>query len=241
MGAFPISIDYHGFGELARRPDVQARARSIRAELGDPETVLLGVDRLDYTKGIPNRLSAYEELLDSGQLGPPGSVLVQVASPSRERVEQYRVLREDVEGRVGRINGQHATLGQSAVYYLNHSYPVEEMAALYLAADVMLVTSLRDGMNLVAKEYVACCRRPRETARRRPRSCPLAVMRTARWWSWDLPDTTSSALPCSAVEAPSSGALGGAEAPSPPRKGHREVCRGDHEHSGCVRPDPVVS
>jgi len=156
VAAFPISIDYHGFGELARRPDVQARAQSIRAELGDPDTVLLGVDRLDYTKGIPNRLSAYEELLDSGQLGPPGSVLVQVASPSRERVEQYRVLREEVEGRVGRINGRHATLGQSAVYYLNHAYPAEEMAALYLAADVMLVTSLRDGMNLVAKEYVAC-------------------------------------------------------------------------------------
>lgn len=156
VAAFPISIDYHAFGELARRPDVQARARSIRAELGDPGTVLLGVDRLDYTKGIPSRLSAYEELLDSGQLGPPGSVLVQVASPSRERVEQYRVLREEVEGRVGRINGQHATLGQSAVYYLNHAYPADEMAALYLAADVMLVTSLRDGMNLVAKEYVAC-------------------------------------------------------------------------------------
>ena len=140
VAAFPISIDYHEFGELARRPDVQARAQSIRAELGDPETVLLGVDRLDYTKGILNRLSAYEELLDIGLLGPPHSVLVQVASPSRERVERYRVLREEVEGTVGRINGQHATLGQSAVYYLNHSYPREEMAALYLAADVLLVT-----------------------------------------------------------------------------------------------------
>jgi trehalose 6-phosphate synthase len=156
VGAFPISIDSAGLGELARREDVRARARQIRAELGDPEVVLLGVDRLDYTKGILHRLKAYEELLDSGRLGPPEAVFVQVASPSRERVDQYRVLREEVEGIVGRINGDHATLGQPAVHYLHRSYPREEMAALYLAADVMLVTSLRDGMNLVAKEYVAC-------------------------------------------------------------------------------------
>jgi trehalose 6-phosphate synthase len=71
-------------------------------------------------------------------------------------VEQYQVLREEVEGIVGRINGDHATLGKPPVHYLHRSYPREEMAALYLAADVMLVTSLRDGMNLVAKEYVAC-------------------------------------------------------------------------------------
>src|SRR5215218_4220915 len=156
VGPFPISIDYEGFLELARRDDVRARARAIRGELGNPERVLLGVDRLDYTKGISHRLTAYEELLDEGRLGPPTSVLVQVASPSRERVEQYRLLREEIEGTTGRINGQHATLGQSAVQYLNHSYPREEMVALYLAADVMLVTPLRDGMNLVAKEYVAC-------------------------------------------------------------------------------------
>jgi len=156
VGPFPISIDYEGFLELARRDDVRARACAIRSELGNPERVLLGVDRLDYTKGISHRLTAYEELLDEGRLGPPTSVLVQVASPSRERVEQYRLLREEIEGTTGRINGQHATLGQSAVQYLNHSYPREEMVALYLAADVMLVTPLGDGMNLVAKEYVAC-------------------------------------------------------------------------------------
>ena len=87
---------------------------------------------------------------------PPGAVLIQVASPSRERVEQYRLLRDEVEGTVGRINGDHGELGSTPVHYLHQSYPREEMAALYLAADVMLVTSLRDGMNLVAKEYVAC-------------------------------------------------------------------------------------
>jgi trehalose 6-phosphate synthase len=156
VASFPISIDSAGLSELARRPDVQARAREIRSALGDPETVLLGIDRLDYTKGIWHRLKAYAELLDDGELESPKAVLVQVASPSRERVEQYRMLRDEVEGVVGRINGDHASLGHPAVHYLHQSYPREEMAALYLAADVMLVTPLRDGMNLVAKEYVAC-------------------------------------------------------------------------------------
>jgi trehalose 6-phosphate synthase len=112
------------------------------------------VDRLDYTKGIRHRLRAYGELLSDGRLGPD-TVLVQVASPSRERVEAYRTLRDEVEVTVGRINGQYGELGYSPIQYLHQSFPREEMAALYLAADVMLVTPLRDGMNLVAKEYVA--------------------------------------------------------------------------------------
>jgi alpha,alpha-trehalose-phosphate synthase [UDP-forming] len=154
--AFPISIDTAGFGEIARRPEVRARAREIRQALGEPDVVLLGIDRLDYTKGILHRLNAYGEVLSEGRLGPPEAVLVQVASPSRERVEHYRRLRDEVEVTVGRINGEHGELGSPPVHYLHQSYPREEMAALYLAADVMLVTPLRDGMNLVAKEYVAC-------------------------------------------------------------------------------------
>ena len=155
-GAFPISVDSRAYDELARRPEIQARAHQIRSDLGNPDIVLLGVDRLDYTKGILHRLRAYGELLDEGELEPPCSVLVQVASPSRERVEEYQVIREEVEGVVGRINGDHSRVGHPAVHYLHQSFPREEMAALYLAADVMLVTPLRDGMNLVAKEYVAC-------------------------------------------------------------------------------------
>jgi len=155
--AFPVSIDSRAYSELASRDDVRARSAEIRKALGDPEVILLGVDRLDYTKGIPDRLNAYSELLDDGRLRSPGSVLVQVASPSRERVEHYRMLRDEVETTVGRINGEHGELDSSPpVNYLHQSYPREEMAALYLAADVMLVTSLRDGMNLVAKEFVAC-------------------------------------------------------------------------------------
>ena len=95
-------------------------------------------------------------MLNEGRLGPPEAVLVQVASPSRERVEHYRRLRDEVEVTVGRINGEHGEVGSPPVHYLHQAYPREEMVALYLAADVMLVTPLRDGMNLVAKEYVAC-------------------------------------------------------------------------------------
>ena len=152
---FPISIDVGQIQELAANPDVIARAKQIREDLGNPKTILLGVDRLDYTKGITHRLKAYGELLTEKTIKVEDAALIQVASPSRERVETYKQLREDVEGIVGRINGQHDTIQNTAVRYLHHSYPVEEMVALYLAADVMLVTALRDGMNLVAKEYVA--------------------------------------------------------------------------------------
>ncbi len=154
--AYPISIDSAGLDDLARSDDVQARACEVRTELGSPRTVLLGVDRLDYTKGIMHRLKAYAELLEEGRLDPAETVMVMVATPSRERVEQYRLLKDEIELAVGRINGRHGSLERMPIVYLHHSYPRPEMAAMFQAADVMLVTSLRDGMNLVAKEYVAC-------------------------------------------------------------------------------------
>ncbi|EWS99845.1 trehalose-phosphate synthase [Intrasporangium oryzae NRRL B-24470] len=154
--AIPISVDFRGLEALAKRPDVRARAKEIRASLGDPKVLMLGVDRLDYTKGIRHRLKAYEELLLEGRISPPDVTFVQVATPSRERVEAYRLLRTEIEQTVGRINGDLGHIGAPAVHYLHHSYPREEMAALFQAADVMLVTPLRDGMNLVAKEYVTC-------------------------------------------------------------------------------------
>ena len=117
---------------------------------------MLGVDRLDYTKGIRHRLKAYGELLRDKSLSPPNVTLMQVAMPTRERVDAYRVLRDEVERTVGQINGEYEVLGSTAIHYLRHSYPREEMAAMFVAADIMLVTPLRDGMNLVAKEYVSC-------------------------------------------------------------------------------------
>lgn len=152
---FPISIDAGGFEEMAKRPEIQERARQIREDLGNPKTIMLGVDRLDYTKGIGHRIKAFGELLEEGRLSVDDVTLVQVANPSRERVAAYMALRDEIELAVGRINGDYSTISHTAISYHHHGYPREEMVALYLAADVMLVTALRDGMNLVAKEYVA--------------------------------------------------------------------------------------
>ncbi|MDF1604900.1 trehalose-6-phosphate synthase [Nocardioides sp. YIM 152315] len=154
--AFPISIDSAGYEELARSQEVAARAEEIREALGNPRKIFLGVDRLDYTKGIYARLRAFAELMHDGRLDVEDAVFVQVATPSREQVEQYRILRDDIERLVGRINGDLGKIGQPAIHYLHASYPREEMAAFFRAADIMVVTPLRDGMNLVAKEYVAC-------------------------------------------------------------------------------------
>jgi trehalose 6-phosphate synthase len=153
--AFPISIDFHEIERLAADPAVRARAEEMRGELRGDRKLLLGVDRLDYTKGIEHRLKAYRELLASGTLTSDEVVLVQVATPSRLRVAQYRELRQRVEREVGRINGEYGAVGLQPVQYLFRSYSREELVALYLNADVMVVTPLRDGMNLVAKEYVA--------------------------------------------------------------------------------------
>ncbi|MGI8645892.1 MAG: alpha,alpha-trehalose-phosphate synthase (UDP-forming) [Nocardioides sp.] len=153
---FPISIDASGFEELARSDSVQRRAIEIRSALGDPETIFLGIDRLDYTKGIHARLRAFGELVADGEIDVGDALFVQVATPSRERVEQYRLLRDEIDMLVGHLNGDLGRIGKPAISYFHSSYPREEMAALYRAADVMVVTPYRDGMNLVAKEYVAC-------------------------------------------------------------------------------------
>jgi len=154
--AFPISIDTKVFEDMARSDDVGKRATAIREALGEPKKVFLGVDRLDYTKGIIARLRAFSELIEDGDLDVEEAVFVQVATPSRERVEQYRILRDEIDRLVGRVNGDLGRIGKPAISYLHSSYPREEMAALYRAADIMVVTPYRDGMNLVAKEYVAC-------------------------------------------------------------------------------------
>jgi trehalose 6-phosphate synthase len=156
VGAFPISIDSAELDQKARNRDIRKRAREIRAELGGPRRILLGVDRLDYTKGIDVRLKAFSELLEEGRVDREEAVLVQLATPSRERVESYRVLRDEIEREVGHINGEYGEVGHPVVQYLHRPIPRDDLIAFFVAADVMLVTPLRDGMNLVAKEYVAC-------------------------------------------------------------------------------------
>ena len=152
----PIGIDVDEFRNLARSPEIQERARDLRSEMGNPDKVILGVDRLDYTKGIDIRLRAVETLLRWSIDSDVRYEFVQVAVPSREGVPAYQALRENIEGAVGRINGDFARPGWSPIHYLYRSLPLEELVTYYVAADVMLVTPLRDGMNLVAKEYVAC-------------------------------------------------------------------------------------
>ncbi|HEV7973490.1 trehalose-6-phosphate synthase [Amycolatopsis sp.] len=156
VGAFPISIDAAGLDQLARTKGVADRAAQVRRDLGNPKTVLLGVDRLDYTKGIDLRLQALHELLQEGRVQPEDVAFVQLATPSRERVEHYQRMRGDIEQMVGRINGEFARVGHPVVHYLHQSVNRTELAAFFSAADVMVVTPLRDGMNLVCKEYVAC-------------------------------------------------------------------------------------
>ena len=153
MRAFPISVDARRCELLAARPEVRRHGERVREVLGDPEIVLLGVDRLDYTKGIVERLVAFDRLLSHRPELAGRAVMVQVAVPSRERVAEYDRLRDDVERLVGRINGQWGRIGRPVVHYLHRELPFDEVVGLYLAADVLVVTPLADGMNLVAKEF----------------------------------------------------------------------------------------
>ena len=156
VGAFPISIDSTALDKQARSRPIRQRAAEIRDELGKPATIVLGVDRLDYTKGIDVRLRAVGELYAEGRISADDVVMVQLATPSRDRVEHYQRMRNDIEQAVSWINGEFGRMGHPAVHYLHQSIPRDELTAIFVAADVMLVTPVRDGMNLVAKEYVAC-------------------------------------------------------------------------------------
>ena len=152
VDAFPISIDVEHYENLAKSPEVAVEAERFQANL-KRRRIILGVDRLDYTKGIDIRLRAFNELLNRGKYTAEDCVLVQVAVPTRESVEDYADLRDDVERLVGRVNGTHSVKYHVPVHYMYDSLPQAELIARYAAADVMMVTPLRDGMNLVAKEY----------------------------------------------------------------------------------------
>jgi trehalose 6-phosphate synthase/phosphatase len=149
-----MGIDAARFEALAADPDVRTRAAALRREAGGRQ-IVLGVDRLDYTKGIPRRLQAVERLLTREPALRDRVRYVQVAVPSRGEVDAYQRFRRQVEETVGRINGTCGTLQSTPVHYMHQGVSEQDLAALYCAADVMLVTPLRDGMNLVAKEFVA--------------------------------------------------------------------------------------
>jgi trehalose 6-phosphate synthase len=153
--AFPISIDFERYSSMASTPEVVKRSRELSEQVGQGRRIILGVDRLDYTKGIDVRLRGFQELLSRRRSIVRECVMVQLAVPSRERIAEYRELRSNVEELVGQINGEFGEVGLTPVQYLHRALPFKELIALYRAADVMLVTPLADGMNLVAKEYVA--------------------------------------------------------------------------------------
>jgi trehalose 6-phosphate synthase/phosphatase len=158
LDALPIGIAPEDFTKLLERDAAtQKRLAEIRERFRGRH-LLLGVDRLDYTKGIPERLRTFRRLLRERPEMRGRAVLVQVAVPSRENVAQYRELRQEVDKLVGKINGEFSTPDWTPIVYMRRGVPQQELAALYAAADLAWVTPLRDGLNLVAKEYVACQR-----------------------------------------------------------------------------------
>ncbi|WP_319468855.1 trehalose-6-phosphate synthase [uncultured Pseudodesulfovibrio sp.] len=154
LGAFPISIDFNQFNSMAENPEVAQKAFRIREALRHRK-IILGVDRLDYTKGIPERIRSFHTLLSRYPELAGRVNFVQIAVPSREEVDEYKELRTEIEQLVGRVNGEFSFPGWVPVHYHYKSFPHDELVAYYAAADIGLVTPLRDGMNLVAKEYCA--------------------------------------------------------------------------------------
>ncbi len=155
--AIPIGIDVGEITTALNAPDISARADALRREIG-AEHVVVGVDRLDFTKGICERLRALETFFERYPERQGQVSMVQVAVPSRIELSTYKALREEIERLVGHINGLYARPGWTPVTYMFRSLPFDELLPLYVAADVALVTPLRDGMNLVAKEFVAAHR-----------------------------------------------------------------------------------
>ena len=158
LEALPIGIAPEEFTDLLDKDEKAQRLTDEMRERFRSNKVLLAVDRLDYTKGIPERLRAFRQLLEESPELQGRVTLVQVAVPSRESVPKYKELRREVDETVGKINGEFSTPGWTPIVYLRRNLPPSELAALYALADVAWVAPLRDGFNLVAKEYVACQR-----------------------------------------------------------------------------------
>lgn len=156
----PVGIDVAAWLARGRSADIQGRAMNLRAQLTGSR-LLLAVDRLDYAKGIVERLEAFERLLECSVEAREKATLVQIAVPSRETVAAYREVRARVEATVGRIQGRFGTPIRRPLHLFTRSFEAEDLAAFYLAADVAVVTPLRDGLNLVACEYVATQPLPR--------------------------------------------------------------------------------
>ncbi|KAF9267622.1 glycosyltransferase family 20 protein [Marasmius fiardii PR-910] len=155
VGTFPIGIEPNSFVENLKKDSVKARIAQLERRFGDVK-VIVGVDRLDYIKGVPQKLHALELFLSQHPEWIGRVVLAQLAVPSRQDVEEYQNLRSIVNELVGRINGRFGTVDFMPIHFMHKSLPFDELCALYAVSDVCLVTSTRDGMNLVSYEYIAC-------------------------------------------------------------------------------------
>jgi trehalose 6-phosphate synthase len=154
VGAFPIGIDPEKFTEGLQKPKVRARIEQLESKFKGVK-LIVGVDRLDYIKGVPQKLHALEVFLTEHPEWIGKVVLVQVAVPSRQDVEEYQNLRAVVNELVGRINGKFGTIEFMPIHFMHKSVSFDELIALYAVSDACLVSSTRDGMNLVSYEYIA--------------------------------------------------------------------------------------
>lgn len=152
--ALPMGIDYDKYADAAASPETLAREVRYRTSVGSSR-LILSIDRLDYSKGIPQRLKAFELFLQKHPEYKEKVSLLMVVVPSRDKVEKYKELKEEVDLLVGRINGQYARLNWTPVHYFYRSFPLPALSAFYRMAEVALVTPMRDGMNLVCKEFIA--------------------------------------------------------------------------------------
>jgi trehalose 6-phosphate synthase/phosphatase len=154
VDAFPMGIDYDRYAAAADSDAARQHEAAYREVLRDTR-VILSIDRLDYTKGIAQRLRAFELLLARYPEWREQVSLIMLVVPSRDQVAQYASLKEEIDELVGRINAQFRTITWTPIHYFYRSLPLEELASLYRLAEVALVTPMRDGMNLVAKEFIA--------------------------------------------------------------------------------------
>ena len=155
VDTFPMGIDYAKFHNTGENKQVQKYIKEFKDQFGDKKLVL-SVDRLDYSKGILQRLKAFDQLLSENVKFKEHVSLIMVVVPSRDDILDYHKLKEEIDQWVGEINGRHSTINWMPINYYYRGFPFEQLAAMYHIADVALLTPFRDGMNLVAKEYVAC-------------------------------------------------------------------------------------
>jgi trehalose 6-phosphate synthase/phosphatase len=153
-GTFPMGIEFDSFSNRAREDEVVRMTEELRRPLGESR-IILSIDRLDYTKGIANRLLGFQAFLEANPDWHGKAVLLMIVVPSRTGVDDYQRMKTRIDELVGSINGRFGTLTWTPIMYQYRSFPQEQLVPLYSASEVMLVTPLRDGMNLIAKEYVA--------------------------------------------------------------------------------------